>query len=51
MEEGGLRIKDIKMFNCASLAKWKWWLVSNEQGKWKDILVSKYSTKSSQRQL
>ena len=41
-EEGGLRIKDIRLFNNALLAKWKWLLVSNEQGKWKDILEPKY---------
>jgi len=49
MEEGGLGIKDIRMFNSAILAKWKWRLLSNEQGKWKDILVSKYSMESGRR--
>jgi len=42
-EEGGLGVKDIRKFNCALLAKWKWRLLSEEKGKWKDILVSKYS--------
>jgi len=42
-EEGGLGIKDIRMFNCALLAKWKWRMLSEEKGKWKDILLSKYS--------
>jgi len=34
--------KDPKTFNSALLAKWRWRMVSNEQGKWKDILVAKY---------
>jgi len=42
MEEGGLRIKDIRKFNNALLEKWKWRLLSEEKGKWKDILESKY---------
>jgi len=43
-EEGGLRVKDIRMFNCALLAKWNWRLLSEEKGKWKEILASKYYT-------
>jgi len=27
MEEGGLEIKDVRLFNSALLAKWKWLLV------------------------
>ena len=41
-QEGGLGIKDIRKFNVALLAKWKWRFVSEEVGKWKDLLVSKY---------
>jgi len=41
-EEGGLGVKDIKKFNRALLAKWKWRMMSEEEGKWKEILVSKY---------
>jgi len=40
-EEGGLGIRDIGSFNYALLAKWKWRMMSDEKGKWKDILVSK----------
>ena len=43
-EEGGLGVKDIRMFNCALLAKWNWRMLSEEKGKWKEILVSKYYT-------
>ena len=42
LEEGGLGIKDVKIFNNALLAKWKWRLMNDERGKWKDIPVSKY---------
>ena len=42
-EEGGLGVKDVRMFNCALLAKWKWRMLSEEKGKWKKILVSKYN--------
>jgi len=41
-EEGGLGVKDIKKFNRALQAKWKWRMMSEEKGKWKEILVSKY---------
>ena len=40
LEEGGLGIKDVRNFNGALLAKWKWRLLSKEKGMWKDILVS-----------
>jgi len=40
--EGGLGIRDIRKFNLALLAKWRWRLVSDEEGRWKDLLVSKY---------
>jgi len=37
--EGGLGIKNIKLFNKAFLAKWKWRLGIDEKGLWKDVLV------------
>jgi len=43
-EEWGLGVKDISLFNSALLAKWYWRLFSEEKGKWKDILASKYYT-------
>jgi len=43
-EEGGLGIKDVRCFNYALLAKWKWWLQGHERGKWKDIINSKYGS-------
>jgi len=45
LEEGGVGVKEIRNFNPALLTKWKWHLMSGEGGKWKEILVSKYSTK------
>ncbi|XP_068479070.1 uncharacterized protein [Phaseolus vulgaris] len=41
-EEGGLGIKDVRLFNRALLAKWKWRLMSEEKGLWKEVLESKY---------
>jgi len=41
-QEGGLGILDVRDFNHALLAKWKWRWLSDEKGRWKDILESKY---------
>ena len=41
-QEGGLGIIDVRDFNHALLAKWKWRWLSDEKGRWKDILESKY---------
>ena len=41
-EDGGLGIRDIRKFNLALLARWRWRLVSNEEGRWKDLLATKY---------
>ena len=40
--EGGLGIRDIKMFNYALLAKWRWRSFYVDKGRWKDVLESKY---------
>jgi len=45
-EEGGLGLRYIRMFNSALLAKWRWRLMVEEQGRWKDMLVSKYALSS-----
>jgi len=44
-EEGGLGILDIRKVNVALLAKWKWRCISEEKGKWKECLKSKYGMK------
>ena len=44
-EEGGLGIRDIRKFNYALMAKWKWRYISNEKGRWKEVLDSKYGLK------
>jgi len=41
---GGLGIKDIKLFNIVLLTKWKWRLVQESQGLWKNIVESKYGS-------
>ena len=40
--EGGLDIRDIRKFNYALLAKWKWRCISDDKGRWKEVLDSKY---------
>ena len=41
-EEGGLGIIDIRKFNYALLVKWRWRFMSQDKGKWKEVLESKY---------
>jgi len=41
-EEGGLGLREIHKFNHALLAKWIWCYISQEVGRWKEILDSKY---------
>ncbi|XP_068484993.1 uncharacterized protein [Phaseolus vulgaris] len=42
-EEGGLGCRNIRLFNQALLAKWRWRCVSEEKGRWKTLLESKYN--------
>ena len=42
-EEGGLGCRDIHLFNKALQAKWRWWCLSEENGRWKKLLDSKYN--------
>ena len=41
-EEGGLGLTDIRKFNLALLAKWRWRWLSDGRGRWKELLESKY---------
>lgn len=41
-KEGGLRVKDLKLFYIALLGKWKWRLSIDVSGLWKEVLVAKY---------
>jgi len=48
LEEGGLGVKNVRNFNRALLAKWKWRLMGEEKGMWKQVLISKYGTEKDQ---
>jgi len=39
---GGLGVRDIRLVNLSLLAKWRWRLLQNEGGLWKEVLVEKY---------
>jgi len=45
-EEGGLGLTDIRNFNYALLAKWRWRWSSDEKGRWKDLFELKYGIES-----
>ena len=51
LQEGGLGVKEIRSFNSALLAKWKWRLMNGEGGKWKEVIVSKYGITSGSSQV
>lgn len=45
-EEGGLGIKNLDWFNLALLGKWRWTVLKEENGLWKQILVSRYGVET-----
>ena len=50
-EEGGLGIKETRSFNSALLTKWKWRLLGEAGGKWKEILISFYGSETGRGQV
>ncbi|GAU17784.1 hypothetical protein TSUD_171730 [Trifolium subterraneum] len=40
--DGGLGIRDLRVVNLALLGKWRWRLISREQGIWRDIISARY---------
>jgi len=42
VEVGGLGIKDVRKFNIALLAKWKWRLGMEEVRVWRELIESRY---------
>jgi len=41
--EGGLRVRDVKMVNVSLLAKWRWRVIQSGTPLWKEVLVAKDS--------
>lgn len=41
-KEGGLGVRDIKLFNLSLLAKWRWRLLGEDDQVWKWVLREKY---------
>jgi len=50
-DEGGLGVKDVRKFNYALLAKWKWRLGMEEKGEWRNIIKSIYGNWREMRSL
>jgi hypothetical protein len=42
IEEGGLDVKNMKLFNEALLGKWVWRIKNERNSLWRKVLVSKY---------
>lgn len=42
--EGGLGIKDLRAVNLALLGKWRWRILYEGQGIWRDILLARYGS-------
>lgn len=40
--EGGLGVRDLRVFNLALLGKWRWRLLSDGSSLWRDIIVARY---------
>ncbi|GAU37888.1 hypothetical protein TSUD_395720 [Trifolium subterraneum] len=43
-KDGGLDIKDLRLVNNALLAKWRWRILTEGQGLWRDILLARYES-------
>jgi hypothetical protein len=42
--DGGLGIRDLRVVNLALLGKWRWRILSEGQGIWRDILLARYGS-------
>ncbi|WJX66218.1 hypothetical protein P8452_50797 [Trifolium repens] len=43
-KDGGLGVKDLKIFNLSLLAKWRWRLLADDKPQWKLVLEAKYGS-------
>jgi hypothetical protein len=41
---GGLEVRDLRLVNNALLGKWRWRILSDGTGIWRDILLARYET-------
>jgi hypothetical protein len=37
-KKGGLGVRDVRVVNMSLLAKWRWRLLDNKPGVWKDVI-------------
>ncbi|PNY07585.1 ribonuclease H [Trifolium pratense] len=43
-KDGGLGVKNLKLFNLSLLAKWRWRLLEEDKSRWKLVLEAKYNS-------
>jgi hypothetical protein len=43
-KDGGLGVRDLRLVNNALLGKWRWRIISEGTGIWRDILLARYGT-------
>ncbi|KEH20189.1 hypothetical protein MtrunA17_Chr8g0368311 [Medicago truncatula] len=42
IENGGLRVRDVRVVKLILLVKWEWMLLQSDQPTWKELVVEKY---------
>jgi hypothetical protein len=42
--KGGLGVRDVRVVNISLLTKWRWRLLHEDHGVWKEVLKSKYGS-------
>jgi hypothetical protein len=44
IREGGLGIRNLRMFNCALIGKWQWRFASEPDAQWQKVVEAKYGS-------